>query len=132
MRILGLVSATAIAGLVVACGAKDYSVGNATVTAAEPSGISNGDAIERIATERCNRELSCDQIGPERLWLTMADCRRDVRRDTRDYLDSDGCDHGVDAYGLASCVDSIRNARCDDQGQNVPGLVECRAAKLCR
>ena len=131
MKVLGLIAATAMAGLAVAACSSEYSVGTATVTAA-PVNIPSDQAVAQLTTERCNRELSCDNIGPERLWEDMASCRRDVRHATRDYLNAESCTGGVDPYGLASCVDAIRNSRCGDEGTGVPRLVECRAVKLCR
>lgn len=128
MKPLGLIGATVIGGLVAACSA-ETSVGTATVTGAR---IVQPDlAIDKIATERCNRELSCDNIGPDRYWDTMQACRREVRRSTRDYLQAETCTN-VDSYGLASCADAIRNSQCGDERAGVPILSECRTARLCR
>lgn len=129
MKVLGLISATVIAGLAAACGAGEVSVGAATVTAS--SSVSYNQAVDKITTERCNRELSCDNVGPNRYWEDMGACRRDVRRETRDYLEAQSCGGSVDAFGLATCVDSIRNARCSDENVGTPRLMECRAARLC-
>ena len=128
MKILGIVGATVICGLVAAC-SSEYSVGTATVTAA--TNVPSDQAIDKITTERCNRELSCDNIGPDRYWDTMQACRRDVRRSTRDYLQAESCVN-VDSYGLASCADAIRNSQCGDERAGVPILAECRTARLCR
>ncbi|HEY1960138.1 MAG TPA: DUF6184 family natural product biosynthesis lipoprotein [Polyangiaceae bacterium] len=128
MRILGLVGATVIGGLVAACSG-EYAVGSATVTAA--SNVSATQALDKITTERCNRELSCGNIGPDRYWDTMQACRRDVHQTTRDYLQAESCDT-VDTLGLATCADAIRNSQCGDERAGVPILSACRTARLCR
>lgn len=131
MKVLGLIGATVICGLAAAACSGETSVGAATVTASND--VSRDQALDKITTERCNRELSCDNVGPDRYWTDMASCRDDVRRETRDYLKAESCDGNVDAYSLASCADAIRNAPCAAQGQGaVPQLAECRAARLCR
>ena len=133
MKLLGLMGAGVIAGgLAAACSTADYyPVGSATVTSSLPW-VSNDQAVERISLERCRREVSCDNIGPNRLWENISACQRDVRTQTRDYFDSQSCGAGIDVYGLASCVDRIRNARCGEEGAGVPRLTECRASRLCR
>src|SRR6185312_1947761 len=68
MKTLGLIGTAVIGGLLAACSA-ETSVGTATVTAA--SNVPSDMAIDKITTERCNRELSCDNIGPDRYWDTM-------------------------------------------------------------
>jgi hypothetical protein len=128
MNTLGLLGLATVA--LGACSSSVDAVGTTAVTSA--SFVPSEEAVERVATERCRRELSCDEIGPDRTWLGMDDCLHDVRREMRDYLRSQSCYQGIDAYGLAACVDGIRNARCDEEGAGVPRRAECRAVKLCR
>jgi hypothetical protein len=120
----------AVALLAAACGStKEYEVGTATVTGS--TNVDRASAIDRITTERCNRELSCGNIGPSRAWLDMASCRDTVRDDTKNFLRSDtGACHGVDYYDLAVCSNAIRNSECATGG--MPRLAECDGAKICR
>lgn len=124
--IIGAAAALAVA----ACGGtKEYAVGTATVTGS--TNVGRTSAIDRITTERCNRELSCGNIGPSRTWSDMASCRDSVREDTKNFLKSDtsSCG-GVDYYDLAVCTNAIRNTQCMADG--LPRLAECDGAKICR
>jgi hypothetical protein len=111
-----------------ACGGTNESaVGVAIVTGS--TSVTRDQAIDRVTTERCNRELSCGNVGPGRTWEKMSGCRDDVRVDTKSYLKADGCG-GVDFYDLAVCTDAIRNTQCMSEG--LPKLAACDGAKLCR
>jgi hypothetical protein len=119
-----------LAGLLLgaaACGTNEYVVGSATVTGS--TNVSRDQAIDRVTTERCNRELSCGNVGPGRTWETMLGCRRDVGEDTKTHLKADGCG-AVDFYDLAVCTDAIRNTQCMSEG--LPKLAACDGTKLCR
>ena len=104
-----IATAAVVAVLAAACGTKEYAVGTATVTGS--TNVSRASAVDRITTERCNRELSCGNVGPSRTWSDMASCRGDVREDTKSYLkaESSSCG-GVDYYDLAVCTNAIRNS----------------------
>jgi len=120
----------AAALLAAACGGtKEYAVGTATITGS--TNVSRASAVDRITTERCNRELSCGNIGPSRTWSDMAACRETVREDTKSALkaESSSCG-GVDYYDLAVCTNAIRNTQCVADG--LPRLAECDGAKICR
>jgi len=124
-----IIGGIASAALAVACGTTEYAVGIATVTG--ETNVSRASAVDRITTERCNRELSCGNVGPSRTWPDMAACRDSVRDDTKSFLKSDtsSCG-GVDYYDLAVCTNAIRNTRCVEDG--LPRLAECDGAKICR
>ena len=99
MKVLGLIGATVICGLAAAACSGEYSVGAATVTAS--NNVSRGQALDKITTERCNRELSCDNVGPDRYWTDMASCRDDVRREITFHRVS---------YDYLAAADKIRRA----------------------
>jgi hypothetical protein len=120
----------AAALLATACGStKEYSVGSATVTGS--TNVPRADAVDRITTERCNRELSCGNVGPGRTWFDMAGCRESVRADTTSSLKSSSTScSGVDYWDLAVCRNAIRNAEC--ASADLPRPEECEGTKICR
>ena len=124
-----IISAAALAAFAACGGTKEYAVGTATITGS--TNVGRAAAIDRITTERCNRELSCGNIGPSRAWSDMKACRESVRDDTKSFLKSDtsSCG-GVDYYDLAVCTNAIRNTQCVADG--MPRLAECDGAKICR
>ncbi len=118
-----IISAAALAALAACGGTKEYTVGTTTLTGS--TNVARADAIDRITTQRCDRELSCGNIGPSRTWADMAACRASVGDDTKGSVKSD-----VDYYDLAVCTNAIRNAQCTSDG--MPRLAECDGAKICR
>ena len=110
-----------------ACSTEENAVGAAIVTGA--TSVTREQAVGRITTERCNRELSCGNVGPGRTWETTSGCRRDVHEETKSSLKADGCS-AVDFYDLAMCADAIRSTRCMSDG--LPKVAACDASKLCR
>jgi hypothetical protein len=110
--------------LTLACGGtREITVGPTTLTGS--TNVARAAAIDRITTQRCDRELSCANIGPSRTWSDMAACRDSVSADTKGSVKSD-----VDYYDLAVCAIAIRNAQCATGG--LPRLAECDGAKICR
>jgi hypothetical protein len=122
--------AAAFVVLAAACGGtQEYTVGTTTTTGS--TDVPRATAIERMASERCTRELSCGNIGPSRAWVDVDTCRGSVRDDTNASLktSTSSCG-GVDYYDLAVCMNAIRNAQCTSGG--LPRFAECDGAKICR
>jgi hypothetical protein len=120
----------AAALLAAACGStKVYEVGATTTTGSTT--VERGTAIDRITTERCNRELACGNIGPSQNWMDMASCRDSVSAAAKRLMRSDttSC-AGVDFYDLAVCSNAIRASECVQGG--LPRIAECDGAKICR
>jgi hypothetical protein len=119
-----IISAAALATFAAACGGtREITVGATTLTGS--TNVARADAIDRITTQRCDRELSCGNIGPSRTWTDMAACRDSVSEDTKRSVKSD-----VDYFDLAVCANAIRNTQCATGG--LPRLAECDGAKICR
>ena len=111
-----------------ACGTtSEYTIGTTTVTGS--TNLTRETAVDRMTTERCNRELACGNVGPNQPFADVASCRADVHEDMNRFLKADTC-KAVDYYDLAVCSIAIRNTRCSATG--VPRLAECEGAKICR
>ena len=118
----------AAAVLASACGTtSEYTIGTTTVTGS--TNLTRETAIDRMTTERCNRELACGNIGPTQPWGDVAACRDEVHEDMSNFLKADTC-KAVDYYDLAVCSIAIRNTQCSSTG--VPPLAECKGSKICR
>jgi hypothetical protein len=97
-----------------------------TVTSAGIS-VDVDPAVDQITADRCNRQLSCGNIGKGMTWRDRHDCVDRTMPQTRNLV-GQSC-KSVDAARLHACISDIRNQLCDQSG-NVP--VSCEGANLCR
>ncbi len=110
----------------VACASNEAEPMHTTVTSAGMN-VDVNPAIERITDDRCNRQLSCGNIGRNMTWRDRTDCEGHVGKQTRSLL-GPTC-RVVDAARLQTCINEIRDQRCEQTG-SVP--VSCDAERLCR
>ena len=127
MRFIGFIGTAVL----VACESTPSAAPPTTTTAYIPA-VTNDHAIDEITNARCAREFSCDNIGAGRVWRDYGACTRDVRLSMRGMLVGQACTSGIDAYGLSSCVNDIRNVHCAATQGTVERFASCAEAKLCR
>jgi hypothetical protein len=88
-------------------------------------------ALASVATERCDREARCKNIGAKEKYRDRADCIAQMERDKRDDLNSDVCTGGVRQKELADCLQAIRGEDCGNPLDSLTRLTACRAGNLC-
>jgi hypothetical protein len=88
-------------------------------------------ASARIAGVRCEHEVTCDQVGPNKRYATRDDCSREEARRTRDQLTASECPNGVDGSKLQSCLQAITQKDCSDLVFSLQSVDACRSTNLC-
>ena len=88
-------------------------------------------ALTSLATERCDREARCKNIGAKEKYHTRAECVTEMQRDKRDDLNSDVCPGGVHQKELGDCLQAIREESCNSPLDSLTRLTACRAGNLC-
>jgi hypothetical protein len=88
-------------------------------------------ALASLATERCDREARCKNIGAKEKYHTRAECVTEMQRDKRDDLNSDVCPGGVHQKELSDCLQAIRDENCNHPLDSLTRLNACRAGNLC-
>jgi hypothetical protein len=88
-------------------------------------------ALASLATERCDREARCKNIGDKEKYRTRAECMTEMQRDKRDDLNSDVCPGGIRQKELADCLQAIREENCNNPLDSLTRLNACRAGNLC-
>ncbi|HMI89150.1 MAG TPA: DUF6184 family natural product biosynthesis lipoprotein [Polyangiaceae bacterium] len=88
-------------------------------------------AVTSLATERCDREVRCKNIGAKEKYKTRADCIAEMERDKRDDINSDVCRGGIRQKELADCVNAIRDESCGNPLDAITRLAACRTGNLC-
>lgn len=84
-------------------------------------------ASEQITADRCNRQLSCGNIGKGHMWNDRRHCESDVQKRV-DMMLGTSC-VSIDTARLATCLNEIRDQRCMDTG-TMPA--SCEGVQLCR
>jgi len=84
-------------------------------------------AAEQITADRCNRQLSCGNIGKGHTWNDRRHCEVDVAPRVNSMIGSSCV--SIDATRLTKCLDEIRDQRCLETGA-MPA--SCEGVQLCR
>ncbi len=100
-------------------------------TGAELGSPSNDDAVMRVATARCERELACNKIGQGRAYEDLPTCleRIGVMMDAE--VGRSACPGGVDQFGVSSCLFDIQRTPCGGELEVHTNLPSCTKSVLC-
>ena len=102
-----------------------------TLTSAELGSSSNDEAIMRITTARCERELACNKIGQGRAYEDQPTCLERIGELMDQEAGKNACPAGVDPLAVSSCLLEIQRTTCGgelEQSTNVPA---CTKSALC-
>ncbi|HEY1954495.1 MAG TPA: DUF6184 family natural product biosynthesis lipoprotein [Polyangiaceae bacterium] len=106
-------------------------VGGPSTTSAQV----DASAIEQVTLEatqaRCARAYSCGEIGTNGRWADYGTCMSKVRLHVRDNLIGRQCKDGFDPGAAQTCVQAIRDARCED-ARDMKSVNACASALRCR
>jgi hypothetical protein len=94
-------------------------------------GVAYQDVVERISAARCDREESCNRVGPGTTYEDRSDCMRYSRRIVSREVNPASCPGGVGAIGLERCVRSLIEGECDMPGQIEGRASDCHVRLLC-
>lgn len=138
----GVVGMAGVVGLLAACGASAqqeqavnarYPVpgtpARAGVTAQQV--VADEDVVERITWARCDRDQSCNLIGPGATYANRNECVRQTRAMVQRDINPARCKGGVGEIGVGKCVKSLIDGECDMPGQIAGRSADCNLAALC-
>ncbi len=109
-----------------ACGSNEAATMSTTLTSAGIT-VDVDSATDQITTDRCNRQLSCGNIGKGRAWRDRRACELNVDKETHNVIGR-SCS-SVDASRLSACLNEIRDQRCE-ASNHFP--LACEGVRLCR
>jgi hypothetical protein len=90
---------------------------------------SNREAIEEA---RCAQEQHCENIGPDKKYVTVEDCMMRVGKDWSEQLDARECPAGTNQVELDKCVTELRGKDCGELSTALGGVTACSVAVLCQ
>jgi hypothetical protein len=112
--------------------APEPAVATTQTTAATFGFIPRDEVIERIATERCQREEACHNVGADGTFATSDVCIREIGETERRRLQTGDCVRGSTRSDLDGCLTSIRDERCQNDADTKRRLERCSGDYLCR
>jgi hypothetical protein len=98
---------------------------------AEPVASQGASANELLAEARCVREARCNNIGPEKRYVSLDDCLARVWTEWQGDFDASECPAGIDEAALARCLTDIRVLECSSPLDSLAQLPACQSTSLC-
>lgn len=95
------------------------------------SGASAGAAREQITDARCAREQRCENIGDNKKYSSLDDCRATIRAEWKDDLNGVECPNGIDQSELNECLGEIRGEDCGDPLDALSRVAACTTGQIC-
>jgi hypothetical protein len=108
-------------------GAATSETGASTPSAGGPP----SEAVARLARARCDRETSCNRVGPGRAWASQDSCVAKQRDRVGAAVSAMPCPHGIDNVQLGTCLNALRGQACTDRRGDLGVLPECVTNALC-
>jgi hypothetical protein len=93
--------------------------------------VADDEIVERIASARCDRDESCNRVGPGAPYRNRSDCMQQTRELVKTDLNPATCRGGVGAVSLDRCVQSLEEGQCDMPGQIAGRTSQCDLTTLC-
>jgi len=94
--------------------------------------VADGAVVERISAARCDRNQSCDRIGPGANYRDRNDCMSQMRALVSRDLNASRCPGGMGEVGVSRCIRSLHDAECDAPGQELyPRPSHCDLGLMC-
>ncbi len=116
----------AISMMALACGKERGEPATTTTTGA----MTHDDAIMRLGAARCDREATCNNLGPGKKYPDRDACVREASQNARGTLRSDEC-RTLDDAKVNACIADIRNERCGNPIDSLDTVMSCTQKKMC-
>ena len=86
-------------------------------------------AVQDLATARCDYQQRCNRIGPEMLYADREHCLNLMRSEARGQLNH--CRAGVDQKDVRECLTQISNEDCSGTFSQLEEYKDCHMDDLC-
>lgn len=102
-----------------------------------PEGVTNAQntadlrIADRLATARCERAKSCNDIGAGKKYISRDLCMQEVRGNIANDLTGYNCPHGLDNSAVDRCAAAIDSEACGGSRESLSHMSECKTDVLC-
>jgi hypothetical protein len=104
----------------------DEGTGVAPVAASSASA-----ARDQITDARCAREQRCENVGDNKKYSSVDDCRATVRAEWKDDLNGVECPQGINEAELNECLGEIRGEDCGSPIDTLSRVAACTTGQIC-
>jgi hypothetical protein len=120
----------AATGLLVACGGakQEPAVSGTGVVSAQRA---DSAVVDKLASARCDREQSCNNVGGGQKYASRDVCMDQMRGSLANELNAYDCPRGIDEAQLGECMTAIRNEECGHPIDTISRMAKCRTSALC-
>ena len=130
-RTMGALAVTAT-GLLLACGGANQD----SAAPEAPPGVANAQAsdkavVDQLASARCEREMTCKNVGPDQKYASRGVCMDQMRGNLANDLNAYNCPRGIDNIALDHCMAAIRSEECSHPIDTLTRFDKCRTGALC-
>lgn len=89
--------------------------------------------IERLATARCNREQTCDNVGNGKKYASRQVCMEQLRGGIANDLNPYQCPGGIDGAAVDACISAVGAEECGAHPiEAITRIDKCRNGAMCR
>jgi hypothetical protein len=94
------------------------------------------EAVEQIASARCQREQTCGNIGETKSFASRDHCMKSMRADAiAELADDQDCQNGISNDDLRECMEEVRNEDCGMSAgkplDSLETMMACGSGQLC-
>ena len=91
----------------------------------------DGAVVNELATARCDREQSCNNVGHGQKYASRDVCMDQMRGSLANDLNAANCPSGIDQPAVDKCMAAIRAEDCGHPLDTLARLEKCRTSALC-
>lgn len=106
----------------------DVDEGSGTAPGAASSASA---ARDQITDARCAREQRCENVGDDKKFSSVEDCRARVRAEWKDDLNGVECPQGINEAELNECLGEIRGEDCGSPIDTLSRVAACTTGQIC-
>jgi Family of unknown function (DUF6184) len=128
-RTMGALAVTTT-GLLVACGGSNQDA-NYPAPGVANSQAADKAVVDHLASARCEREKTCNNVGPDQKYASHSVCMDQMRGNLANDLNAYNCPRGIDMVALDGCMQAIRSEECSHPMDTLTRVDKCRTGALC-
>jgi hypothetical protein len=122
--------------LAVACNHNDAvdqptTTGGAYNSPSSPAAPVSERAADEIASARCDREVTCNNVGVSRKYSTREVCVAQLRAENQNDMTNASCPNGISRPALDKCLADVRAEQCNHPLDTLERLHACMRSTLC-
>jgi hypothetical protein len=95
------------------------------------SGLKAKHAVHAIAKARCERERRCENVGPDKSYVSMDACEAKIENEWGADLNKYECPRGIVQSALDNCIAHVRGEECGNPFDTLSRIAQCDADDIC-